>query len=119
MSDQNEVNKTKEIQSKPSNLITGMLIVSIVAALAVSLFSFIKMKAVEERLEQTPPIVVDFVTLVESYGDLSADELEQRMVETRNAVSALSDAGYLILDAANIVASPEDLQLTNILSRDN
>lgn len=110
MTDKNEVNKTQN-----KTLITGSLIVSVIAALAVSWVSFAKIKAVEEKLDHRPPIVVvDFVSLVESYGDLPPSELEGRMLETRDAVSALRDAGYLVLDAATTVAVPEDLILTSV-----
>lgn len=86
----------------------------VIAAVAISWLSLIKTNALEAKLSQIPPVVVvDFVSLVDSYGDMAPQELEQRMIDARDAVSALRDAGYLVLDAANIVAAPEDLVLTD------
>lgn len=99
--------------SGKQTLMAGSIVV-LVVALAASLVSLVKINTVEKKLVHTPPVVViDFVSLVDGYGDdLTPSELEERMLKTRDSVSALRDAGYLVLDAANVVAAPEELLLT-------
>jgi len=71
-----------------------------------------RLQVVEEQLAMTPPLVViDFAELVSSYGFVEGPELEAKMVEARDKVQKLKDAGYLVLDAANVVAAPADVYL--------
>lgn len=69
--------------------------------------------AMQARLDQTPPVViVDFARLVSSYPlDASQQELEKMMHKANSAIVKLKDAGYVVLDAGNIIGAPDDLYL--------
>ena len=100
-------------KNNKGNFLTGAALVAVVGLATATWWLADKLETVEARLAQTPPVVViDFVSLVDSYGNPTAEELDKRMIETRDAVAALRDAGYLVLDAANVVAAPEDLFIT-------
>lgn len=74
--------------------------------------AYSELKSFKNQLAMTPPtVVVDFGELVSSYGDVSPEVLEQKMFETRDKMQKLKDAGYLVLDAANIVVAPDDVYL--------
>lgn len=68
---------------------------------------------IQDRLNQTPPVVVvDFAKVASSYpSGASQEEIERLMVKTNNAILKLKDAGYLVLDASTIVAAPSDVYL--------
>ena len=67
----------------------------------------------QARLERRPPVVVvDFARLAAAYPPgASREELDERMAGTRDAIAKLRRAGYLVLDAASVVAAPKDLYL--------
>ncbi|AIJ10674.1 hypothetical protein ACW6AV_003441 [Edwardsiella piscicida] len=69
--------------------------------------------AINDRLNQSPPIViVDFAKLASSYpAGASQEEVEQLMVKTNNAIVKLKDAGYLVLDSSSVVGAPRDVYL--------
>lgn len=115
------MNEEVKVQQKSESTIgKGGLLAGVALAVAVGLSAATwwltdKVSSIEVQLAQTPPVVViDFVSLVESYGDLEAEALDERMLEARDAVAALRDAGYLVLDIANVVAAPKDLVLTEL-----
>ena len=114
MTNSNMTDNTAVIaKNNKGNFLTGAALVAVVGLATATWWLADKLETVEARLAQTPPVVViDFVSLVDSYGNPTAEELDKRMIETRDAVAALRDAGYLVLDAANVVAAPEDLFIT-------
>lgn len=104
------VNRPKQIMM--SNISLVLAGAALLATVTVGYYTHSQVKGVQEQLAMTPPtVVVDFGTLVNSYGSAQGEALEQRMLETRNKVLALKEAGYLVLDAANIVAAPDDIYL--------
>lgn len=94
-----------------NGLILTWLVMAAFAVGAIMLSN--KVRKLEEQMAYTPPVVViDFVRLVDSYGvDADPGQLEQRMMETRQQVEALRDAGYLVLDASNVIAAPAAMYL--------
>lgn len=73
------------------------------------------LEELQARLELTPPtVIIDFGAQVASYGNVQGAELEKRMMQASEAVQSLKDAGYLVLDAANIVAAPDDIYLPSL-----
>ena len=75
--------------------------------------SYEQMKAINERLNQSPPlVVVDFVQIASSYPEgASPEELEPLMVQTNEAILKLKGAGYLILDGSTVLGAPNDIYL--------
>ena len=72
-----------------------------------------QISAMQDRLNQSPPIVVvDFTKVAASYpAGASAEEVEKLMVKTNDAILKLKDAGYLVLDAGSVVGAPSDVYL--------
>lgn len=69
-------------------------------------------KQMQSQLSLTPPVVVvDFVKLAQAYNDAEGPELEREIINTSLNIQKLADAGYLVLDAANIVSAPDDVYL--------
>jgi len=68
---------------------------------------------IQQRLNQTPPVVVvDFAKVAAAYpAGASEEEIEKLMVKTQRTILKLKEAGYLVLDAGAVVAAPEDLYL--------
>lgn len=68
---------------------------------------------IQERLNQTPPVVVvDFAKIASAYpAGASQNEVEKLMVKTNNAILKLKSTGYLVLDASTIVGAPSDVYL--------
>ena len=102
-----------------------VLIIGVCALTALTVIAFIvvwnKVESFENQLMHTPPVVVvDFVQLVDSYGaDLDPAALEKRMLQTGQKIEKLRQSGYLVLDAANIIAAPESLNIPfDVLNED-
>lgn len=68
---------------------------------------------IQQRLNQTPPVVVvDFAKVASAYpAGASQAEVEKLMVKTNDAILKLKDAGYLVLDASAVVGAPSDVYL--------
>jgi len=68
---------------------------------------------INERLIQTPPIViVDFAKMASHYPDgASQKKIDEMMVKTNNAIIKLKKAGYLVLDSGAVVSAPSDIYL--------
>ena len=68
---------------------------------------------IQQRLNQTPPVVVvDFAKVASAYpAGASQAEVEKLMVKTNDAILKLKDAGYLVLDARAVVGAPSDVYL--------
>lgn len=96
--------------SKATLIVTWVAMAALAAS---SLYLSLKVQKMEEQTAFTPPVVIiDFVRLVDSYGsDVDSGDLEARMMQTREQVEALRDAGYLVLDANNVIAAPDALFL--------
>lgn len=92
-------------------------VAAVVGAIAGGAGSYValasQLSALEHRLNQSPPIVVvDFVKLAASYPPgISSNELNRLMVKTNDGIVKLKSAGYLVLDAAHVVAAPPDVYL--------
>lgn len=68
---------------------------------------------IKDQLSETPPVVVvDFAKISMSYPQGATEkELEGYMVKTKRSIEKLKKAGYLVLDASNVLAAPEDVYL--------
>lgn len=100
---------------KPSGVTGAVAVISMVLA-SIAMFTAYKststLKELQARLDLTPPtVIIDFGAQVASYGNAQGAELEKKMMQTQEAVQGLKEAGYLVLDAANIVAAPDDIYL--------
>lgn len=69
--------------------------------------------AIQDRLAQTPPIVVvDFAKLALSYpADAEEAEIERMIIKTNDAIFKLKEEGYLLIDGAFTVGAPDDIYL--------
>lgn len=72
-----------------------------------------QMANINQRLNQTPPVVVvDFAKVASAYPEgASQVEVEKLMVKTNDAIMKLKDAGYLVLDASSVIGAPNDVYL--------
>ncbi|MBS9424207.1 hypothetical protein [Photorhabdus caribbeanensis] len=72
-----------------------------------------QMVSIQNRLNQSPPVVVvDFAKVALSYpAGASQEEIEKLMVKTNNAILKLKEAGYLVLDASAVIGAPSDVYL--------
>lgn len=120
--------RSNDVSRKPPETITWairVLALGVCALTAMTVIAFIvlwnKVESIDEQLIHTPPVVVvDFVRLVDSYGaDLGPAALEKRMLQTGQKIEMLRQSGYLVLDAANIIAAPESLNIPfDVLNED-
>jgi hypothetical protein len=72
-----------------------------------------RMSDIDERLLQSPPVVVvDFAQMAMRFPEgATPEEVEGLMMETNRLVLRLQEAGYLVLDAGAVLAAPVDLYL--------
>lgn len=70
-----------------------------------------KVSELEKPLQAMPPLaVVDFLEVARSLPpEASESDVNELMLKVNNATVKLKEAGYLILDRANIVHAPEDI----------
>ncbi|MDU7586733.1 MAG: hypothetical protein E7K47_04955 [Acidovorax sp.] len=100
-----------------AGLIGGVIGAVLHAAISLSAGWYLFIKPMQERLQQTPPVVVvDFVRLAQQYPEgASAEEVEKLMRKTNAALLKLRDAGYVVLDAQAVLAAPDELLVTSEL----
>lgn len=112
---------TAGVEKKMS--LNGIVIATVMGALLGGGASWFATKhqitELQNRLSQTPPIVVvDFGKIALTYpSGASPEQMDKLMVKTNNAVAKLKDAGYLILDSSSVLAAPNDVYLpTEVIS---
>ena len=68
-------------------------------------------KKIDKRLSQIPNIaVVDLTKLASSYPQgATPQEVDALMVQTNNGILKLKEAGYLVIDAGAVLATPQDI----------
>lgn len=97
--------------------VQSIAISSIFGALGGAVLSYFvmdhRMADINERLLQSPPVVVvDFAQMAMRFPEgATPEEVEGLLMETNRSVLRLQEAGYLVLDAGAVLAAPFDLYL--------
>ncbi|ODN41395.1 hypothetical protein [Piscirickettsia litoralis] len=91
----------------------SVIVSSIIATIVVFLFFHNKISHLENQLAQTPPIaVVDLTQFVQSYPKGASEQtVNARLNKLHSDIAKLKDAGYLVLNANQVMAAPSDIYI--------
>lgn len=98
-----------------SRALVGAVMGGIVGAAGAYFVLSKQIHEIEERIALTPPIaVVDFVAMADQYpGGASAEAIDEMLTTSFTAIDKLTQAGYIVLSAEDVVSAPAELYLTS------
>ena len=94
----------------------GGVVYMLIAVLFIAIIALsYKVIIAEDEVPLSPVLVIDFMAIAEKYPENASDEEIERQIRlVHNAIQKLADAGYVVLDAANVVKAPDSAYLNDL-----
>jgi len=112
--DTNEALSTPKTQgkeaSKGTSQIVTLISVGIMIILGVMVFNMkSKINDLSNELKMRPPVIImDYTKIIQSLPDTSSETTEKALLATKELLSKLKDAGYVVLNSQAISTAPDD-----------